>query len=171
MIAAPQRLKAGNERSAAGTALLLMTKASCAASLSARCCALSGVRCRQHREYPQTFRVLHSPPPVIWTVRLLKWCCLALAARDIPNPDKRYLATNATPEPLIGNRFWPCRGVGPECKAERVRSIVQSDKSAPGSQTAAVGELGAAEQGMREAHSGAAGRFSWRRTPRPVRCP
>jgi hypothetical protein len=29
MIAAPQRLKAGNERSAAGTALLLMTKASC----------------------------------------------------------------------------------------------------------------------------------------------
>jgi hypothetical protein len=27
---------------------------------------------------------------------------------------------------------------------------------------------GAAEQGMREAHSGAAGRFSWRRTPRGV---
>jgi hypothetical protein len=30
--------------------------------------------------------------------------------------------------------------------------------------------LGAVEQGMREAHSGAAGRFSSRRTPRPVRC-
>jgi hypothetical protein len=32
-------------------------------------------------------------------------------------------------------------------------------------------ELGAAQQGMRKAHSGAAGRFRWRRTPFPVRTP
>ena len=33
-----------------------------------------------------------------------------------------------------------------------------------------AGGLGDAEQGVREAHSGAAGRFNRRRTPRPVRC-
>ena len=104
-------------------------------------------RRQQHREYPQTFRVLHNLPPVVWTVRLLRWRYLALAARDIPDPDKRYLATNATPEPLIGNRLWPCRGVGPDCEAESVRSMAQRDKSGPGSQTAAAGGLGPLNKG------------------------
>jgi hypothetical protein len=62
------------------------------------------------------------------------------------------------------------RGVGPESEAESVRFHGRRvTKVGPEVKHGARG-LGAAEQGVREAHSGAAGRFRWRRTPRPVRC-
>ena len=51
--------------------------------------------------------------------------------------------------------------VGPEVKHGlfRVAGRARNSKKLP------PGGLGAAEQGVREAHSGAAGRFRWRRTP------
>jgi len=45
-----------------------------------------------------------------------------------------------------------------------------SNNTRPQPEKAAVEGLGAAEQGVREAHSGAAGHFRWRRLPCPVRC-
>ena len=61
---------------------------------------------------------------MVWTVRLLRWRYLALAARDIPDPDKRYLATNATirnARATDRKSLLALRGVGPECEAESVR--------------------------------------------------
>jgi hypothetical protein len=58
-------------------------------------------------------------------------------------------------------------GVGPESEAESGHFYERRvTKVGPGSQTrAAAGGLEAAEQGVREVHVGAAGRFRWRRTP------
>ena len=62
------------------------------------------------------------------------------------------------------------RNVGPESEAEsvhfhgrRVTKVGPEVKHGPEG-------WGPLNKGVQEAHLGAAGRFSWRRTPRPVRC-
>jgi hypothetical protein len=55
------------------------------------------------------------------------------------------------------------RGVGRESEAESVR--FHGRRVIKVGPEVKHGGLGAAEQGVREAHSGAAGRFRWRRTP------
>jgi hypothetical protein len=61
------------------------------------------------------------------------------------------------------------RGVGPESEADSVRFHGRRVTKV-GRAVKHGGRDWGAEEGVQEAHSGAAGRFSWRRTPRPVRC-